>query len=74
MKKLMVLALIALGVGSFAGCSHCRSLFSGGLFNRGDRCQEYPADDCAPGYPRATMMVPSSPQMLPGPFEIAPTN
>jgi hypothetical protein len=43
----------------------------GGWFHRGDKC--CPPADCPPGMPRATMMLPSTPQVMPGPIEIAPS-
>lgn len=52
------------------GCHTCQQMTCG-WFNRGDRCVTAPPD-CPPGAPRATMMLPSSPQVLPGPIEIAP--
>jgi hypothetical protein len=74
MKNLFFAALLAATLASLAGCSACRNM-CGGWFNRGDRCNDCPPADCAPGMPRATMMYPSSaPQVLPGPIEIAPTN
>ena len=77
MKKLILLTVVALAAASQAGCSTCRGNRDGGWFsgwfNRGDRCGEMEVD-CPPGMPRATMMVPTSPQMLPGPIEIAPAN
>lgn len=80
MKKLILLTVVALAAASQAGCSTCResrgsgcgSWFSG-WFNQGDECGDM-AQGCPPGMPRATMMVPTSPQMLPGPIEIAPAN
>ena len=38
----------------------------------GDRCDNCPPPDCSPGGPRATMMIPSTQQVLPGAIEIAP--
>jgi hypothetical protein len=75
MKRLMLLMTVVVLAASLAGCNSCRrGLFSGGLFNRGDRCEEF-HDDCGPaGMPRATMMVPGSTQVMPGPIEIAPVN
>jgi len=74
MKKLVVLLTLVMLATSMAGCNSCRQgLFSGGLFNRGDRCDDCPPVDCAPGMPRATMMVPGT-QVMPGPIEIAPAN
>ena len=72
MQRFVLITLLGLGSLSLAGCHLCRS--AGGWFNRGDRCDMPPPSDCAPGVPRATMMLPSSPQVLPGPIEIAPTN
>ena len=72
MKKLILLTLAALVVGSLSGCRMCRSV--GSWFNRGDDCYEAAPPACPPGVPRATMMIPSSPQILPGPIEIAPAN
>ncbi|MCI0357638.1 MAG: hypothetical protein L0211_04020 [Planctomycetaceae bacterium] len=66
MKKAILLTLAALVVASLTGCHLCR-----GWFNRGDDCAPPPAA-CPPGVPRATMMIPSSPQILPGPIEVAP--
>lgn len=75
MKKLLFLVALTITVASLAGCNSCRQSLCGGWFNRGDRCDDAPPADCVPGMPRATMMVPSvSPQVLPGPIEIAPTN
>jgi hypothetical protein len=75
MRKLLFLVAIVSVAASQTGCQACRNM-CGGWFNRGDNCNDYPPADCAPGVPRATMMVPSmsSPQVLPGPIEIAPTN
>lgn len=75
MKRFMLLMTVMVLAASLAGCNSCRrGLFRGGLFNRGDRCDEIQAD-CGPGgIPRATMMYPGSTQMLPGPIEIAPVN
>ena len=76
MKKLLLIVALAAAASSQAGCNSCRQeggLFSG-WFNRGDNCNDMPPN-CSPGIPQATMMVPSSsPQILPGPIEIAPTN
>ncbi|MDX1944500.1 MAG: hypothetical protein SFU86_03765 [Pirellulaceae bacterium] len=75
MKKLLLVVTLATLAVSQSGCSSCRQggLFSG-WFNRGGDCNPQPVG-CAPGVPQATMMVPSSsPQILPGPIEIAPTN
>ena len=76
MKRLMLLMTVVVLAASLAGCNSCRRM-SRGLFNRGDRCDECPPDDCAPGMPRATMMVPGGmvpggPSVLPGPIEITP--
>ena len=68
-KKVLLLLATALVIVTLSGCSSCRSM-TGGWFNRGDRCCPPPA--CPPGVPQATMMLPGSPQMLPGPIEIAP--
>jgi hypothetical protein len=72
MNKSIFAAGLLVAVATFAGCNTCRQS-TGGWFNRGDRCNVCPPPDCAPGGPRATMMLPSSPQVLPGPIEIAPT-
>ena len=78
MNRLLLTTSLALLAGTLAGCNCCRP-FTCGLFNRGDRCDAAPPD-CSPGMPRAMMMVPSSPQMmpggqvLPGPIEVAPQN
>jgi hypothetical protein len=69
-RNLMVASLMAAAIGA-SGCNTCRQAM-GGWFNRGDRCEVAPPVDCPPGMPRATMMLPSSPQVLPGPIEIAP--
>jgi hypothetical protein len=75
MKRLILLMTLVTLATSLAGCNSCRrGLFSGGLFNRGDRCDECPPIDCGPGVPRATMMVPGSTPVLPGPIEITPAN
>lgn len=71
MKKAILLTVAALLVGSLTGCHTCRNMM-GGWFNRGDQCGEPPPAACPPGVPRATVMYPSSPQVLPGPIEIAP--
>jgi len=68
-KKVMFVAALALAVASSPGCNTCRQM-TGGWFNRGDKCCPPPA--CPPGMPQATMMLPSTPQVLPGPIEIAP--
>jgi hypothetical protein len=72
MKKLIGLTVLALLTASLTGCHACRSL--GGWFNRGDQCGEVAPPACPPGVPRATMMIPSTPGVLPGPIEIAPVN
>lgn len=73
MKKLIFLTVAALVVASLSGCQTCRRM--SGWFNRGDECGEVqPPSACPPGVPRATMMYPSSPGVLPGPIEIAPLN
>jgi hypothetical protein len=84
MRQLILVTLLGLLALSSAGCASrngCRE--SGGghfshfgkFFNRGDRCDDCPPADCAPGIPQATMMYPSGPpQVLPGPIEIAPVN
>jgi len=70
MKKfVLVIAVCA----ALMGCSTCRQM-CGGWFNRGDRCNVCPPADCPPGVPRAQFMMPGSPQVLPGPIEIAPVN
>jgi hypothetical protein len=68
-KKVFLVAGLALAVANLAGCSSCRQS-SGGWFNRGDKC--CPPPSCPPGMPQTTMMLPSSPQVLPGPIEISP--
>ena len=70
MKKAILLTVAALVIGSLTGCHACRNMV-GGWFNRGSDCEPPPAA-CPPGVPRATMMIPSSPQILPGPIEVAP--
>ncbi len=69
MKKAILLTVAAVLIASLSGCHWCRNM--GGWFNRGDDCEPPPAA-CPPGVPRATMMIPSSPQILPGPIEVAP--
>ena len=71
-KKLFILSVLALIAVNAAGCSRCRQM-AGGWFNRGDRCNVCPPPDCPPGMPRATMMMPGTPQVMPGPIEVAPT-
>ena len=71
-KKLYLLAGLMLVVTSLAGCNTCRRM-SGGWFNRGDRCDVGPPPACPPGMPQATMMLPGTPQVMPGPIEVAPT-
>jgi hypothetical protein len=73
MKRVVLLTAVAVLISGLAGCHTCRKM-TGGLFNRGDRCDDCPPADCAPGMPRATMMLPDSPQVLPGPIEVAPIN
>lgn len=68
MKKAILLTAAALVLTSLSGCHWCRM---GSWFNRGDDCAPPPAA-CPPGVPRATMMIPTSPQILPGPIEVAP--
>jgi hypothetical protein len=70
-KKLMIVATLLLAAVNSVGCNTCRQTM-GGWFNRGDRCNVMPPADCPPGAPRATMMYPGTPQVLPGPIEIAP--
>ncbi len=72
MKKVMLLMTVVVLAASLAGCNSCRRGLSGGLFNRGDRCDECPPVDCAPGMPRATMMVPGGSPVMTGPIEITP--
>jgi hypothetical protein len=72
MKKAILLMVAALVVSSLTGCQCCRD-WCGGWFNRGDNCAP-PPSACPPGVPRATMMIPSSPQILPSPIEIGPAN
>jgi len=69
-KKVFVLVSLALVLAILPGCSRCRQM-TGGWFNRGDKCCPPPA--CPPGAPQATFMLPNTPQVLPGPIEIAPT-
>jgi hypothetical protein len=71
MKKAILLTVAALIVASLTGCHSCGRMM-GSWFNRGDQCGEAPPPSCPPGVPRATVMYPSSPQILPGPIEIAP--
>jgi hypothetical protein len=84
MRKLILVATLGLIAVAGTGCASrdgCRESRGGHfshftkLFNRGDRCDECFEDNCGPGgMPAATMMYPPSPQVLPGPIEIAPTN
>ena len=71
-KKLLSLTAVIVTIASLSGCSTCRNACSS-MFNRGDRCNTCPPPACGPGGPQATMMMPSSPQTLPGPIEVAPT-
>jgi hypothetical protein len=71
MKRVLFVLLLAVAVANLSGCHACRRM--GSWFNRGDSC-EPPPPSCPPGVPRATVMYPSSPQVLPGPIEIAPAN
>jgi hypothetical protein len=68
-KKVLLLAGLALVAGSLAGCNTCRQM-TGGWFNKGDKCCPPPA--CPPGVPQATMMLPTTPQVLPGAIDITP--
>ncbi|HEX5106737.1 MAG TPA: hypothetical protein VFV87_23110, partial [Pirellulaceae bacterium] len=70
MKKLMLLVMVAVLASNLAGCSSCRRGWFSGWFNRGDQCDHFVPDDCHPGVPQATMMVPGP--VMPGPIEIAP--
>jgi hypothetical protein len=72
MKATLHLTALALLAAALAGCNTCRQA-TAGWFHRGDRCNVCPPPDCPPGVPRATMMLPSTPQVLPGPIEIAPS-
>jgi hypothetical protein len=69
-KKLLLLASAAVAIAMFAGCHSCRT--GSGWFNRGDRCNVCPPPNCPPGIPQAQMMLPTTPQVMPGPIEIAP--
>jgi hypothetical protein len=72
-KNLFLLAGIALALTSLTGCHSCRQM-TGGWFNRGDRCNVCPPPNCPPGgIPQGAMMLPGSPQVMPGPIEVAPT-
>ena len=71
MKRALLVMLLAVAAIELSGCHTCRRI--GGWFNRGDACDP-PPSACPPGVPRATVMYPSSPQVLPGPIEIAPVN
>jgi len=72
MKKLVLGAMLAAVAASLSGCQTCRRM--GSWFHRGDSCAEAPPATCPPGVPRATVMYPSSPQLLPGPIEMTPVN
>jgi hypothetical protein len=67
--KTFLLAGLALVIACISGCNSCRQM-TGGWFNRGDKCCPPPA--CAPGMPQAQMMLPTTPQVLPGPIDITP--
>jgi len=69
-KKVLIAAALAIVLASLPGCSRCRQM-AGSCFNRGDKCCPPPA--CGPGVPQATMMLPSTPQVLPGQIEVAPS-
>jgi hypothetical protein len=69
-QKLTIVMTLLLAAASATGCNTCRQAM-GGWFNRGDRCAPPPVN-CPPGVPQATMMYPGTPQVLPGPIEIAP--
>lgn len=71
MRKLTLFVAAVVVASSLAGCS-CRRPFAN-WFNRGDDCNDV-EPGCVPGVPQGAMMIPSSPQMMPGPIEIAPTN
>jgi hypothetical protein len=68
-KKLLMLTGVIVTIAALAGCSSCGR--SSSWFNRGDKCCPPPA--CGPGVPQATMMLPGTPQVMPGPIEVAPT-
>jgi hypothetical protein len=70
-KKLLLMTGLALTAAVFSGCHSCGT--SGSWFNRGGRCNVCPPPDCPPGIPQAQMMVPTTPQVMPGPIEVAPT-
>jgi len=72
-KKLLMLTAVVVTIASLAGCSSCGRGSGSSWFNRGDRCNVCPPPACGPGGPQATMMMPTSPQVMPGPIEIAPT-
>jgi hypothetical protein len=72
MKKAIWLTVLALVIANLTGCHVCRRV--GGWFNRGDDCAPEMPPACPPGVPRGAMMIPSSPQILPGPIEVAPAN
>jgi hypothetical protein len=72
MKKTIVLAVMVIAFAATGGCNSCRQM-TGGWFNRGDKCNVCPPPGCPPGAPQATMMLPTTPQVLPGPIEVAPT-
>jgi hypothetical protein len=75
MTKKLLLAALVVAAASLAGCSRCRQMTCG-WFNKGDRCGAPPPcapPPCAPGMPSGAMMLPTTPQVLPGPIEVAPT-
>lgn len=81
MKRLLVVAVVAVVIaGGFSGCRNC-GLFSGGLFGRdtGDPC--CPCEPCyedggeiiVPSSEAATIeTIPSPPATLPGPARTTP--
>ena len=77
-RKLLLLAVVAVATSSLAGCTACRRMVPS-CFNKGDRCNVCPPPACPPGIPQQTMMMPGAtmlpgtPQVLPGPIEVAPT-
>jgi hypothetical protein len=71
MKKSLMLAALVIAVASLSGCSRCRQMTCG-WFNKGDRCGP-PPSACPPGMPQSQMLLPTTPQVLPGAIEVAPT-
>ena len=70
-KKLLLMTGLAAGRSRAERLHWCGT--SSSWFNRGGRCNVCPPPDCPPGIPQAQMMVPTTPQVMPGPIDVAPT-